>query len=200
MSCLQAPLQILLLLLLAVGSQLRGVAACTSYIVGPGASADGSVLIARNDDGDGPWFSSSLVYHPAREGPAVLRANLNNLTTTLPGPGLAYWALPAGPLADAAMGTNTTGAPLLAGRHAATLGPDQRPVLLLQGASGACSVHSGAQAMRCWAFSPAVCRLHAPVAHHAAPQARLPAGMRRAWRSQAPNPSTTRRQRWRPTP
>ncbi len=108
-----AHLQLLTLLLAAAGSWPRPVAACTSYIVGPDASADGSVLIARNDDGDGPWFSSSLVYHAAREGPAVLRANLNNLTITLPGPGLAYWSLPAGPLADAAKGTNTTGAPPL---------------------------------------------------------------------------------------
>lgn len=107
-----------LLLLAAACCQLRGAAACTSYIVGSAASTDGSVLIARNDDGDGAVSPNWLVYHPARKGPAVLRANLNNLTITLPGPGLAYWALPAGPLADAGSGTNTTGDLPLPSRHA----------------------------------------------------------------------------------
>ncbi|KAL4425605.1 hypothetical protein ABPG75_009621 [Micractinium tetrahymenae] len=98
-----------LLALLLAAAVVHPVAACTSFIVGSAASVDGSVLIARNDDGEGAVSPSSLVYHPAREGPALLRANLNNLTLTLPAPGFAYWALPAGPLADADKGTNTTG-------------------------------------------------------------------------------------------
>lgn len=52
---------------------------------------------------------SSLQHHPARQGPAPFRANLNRLALELPGPGLAYLSLPAGPLADAASGRNTSG-------------------------------------------------------------------------------------------
>lgn len=166
-----AHLKLLTLLLAAAGSWPRPVAACTSYIVGPDASADGSVLIARNDDGDGPWFSSSLVHHAAREGPAVLRANLNNLTITLPGPGLAYWSLPAGPLADAAKGTNTTGAaPLLkpCGDHTKrtikrSVGP--RPAAPTGGAKAFVRLRANCRA------PPRLSAL----------QARRPAGTRLAW-------------------
>ncbi|PSC67957.1 peptidase C69 [Micractinium conductrix] len=94
------------LLLLALGPQ--HASACTSYIVGAAASTDGSVLIARNDDGEGAVSPNWLVYHPRREGPAPWAANLNNLSLVLPAPGLAYFALPAGPLADGS-GRNTSG-------------------------------------------------------------------------------------------
>lgn len=100
---------LLSLVLLLLSGALRPAAACTSYIVGPGASADGSVLIARNDDGEGAIAPSWLVYHPPRPGPAPYHANLNNLSLELPAPGLAYFALPSGPLADAATGRNTSG-------------------------------------------------------------------------------------------
>lgn len=63
----------------------------------------------RNDDGEGAISPSSLQYHPARQGPAVFRANLNQLQLELPGPGLAYLSLPAGPLGDPASGRNTSG-------------------------------------------------------------------------------------------
>lgn len=66
-------------------------------------------LPQRNDDGEGAVSPSSLQYHPARQGPALFRANLNQLELELPGPGLAYLSLPAGPLADAASGRNTSG-------------------------------------------------------------------------------------------
>ncbi|PRW58931.1 dipeptidase [Chlorella sorokiniana] len=98
--------RLLLVLLMLVA---RPAAACTSYMVAAGASADGSVIIARNDDGEGAVSPSSLQYHPARQGPAVFRANLNQLELELPGPGLAYLSLPAGPLADPASGRNTSG-------------------------------------------------------------------------------------------
>lgn len=98
-----------LLLLLACGGGgglLHGAGACTSYIAGRDATIDGVVIIARNDDGDGATTPSSLVFHPARDGPAVFRANLNNLTIELPAPGLAYFALPDGVALDA---RNTSG-------------------------------------------------------------------------------------------
>ena len=68
--------------------------ACTSIIVGRGASDDGSLYITRSDDGEGARSPNNLIYHPARKGPAVFRANLNSLEVELPGPGLAYTALP----------------------------------------------------------------------------------------------------------
>ncbi|KAI3438712.1 hypothetical protein D9Q98_001132 [Chlorella vulgaris] len=83
--------------------------ACTSYIVAAHASTDGSVLIGRNDDGEGAVAPNWLVHHPARDGPAPFTANLNSLTLLLPGPGLAYFSLPSGPLADPSSGRNTTG-------------------------------------------------------------------------------------------
>lgn len=52
---------------------------------------------------------NTLVYHPARDAPAPFHANLNSLSLTLPGPGLAYFALPAGPMGDPASARNTTG-------------------------------------------------------------------------------------------
>lgn len=95
--------------LLALLSLAGGTTACTSYILGSRASEDGSILVARNDDGEGAVSPSSLVYHPARQGPAVFHANENRLALELPGPGLAYLSVPAGPLADAASGRNTSG-------------------------------------------------------------------------------------------
>ncbi len=68
-----------------------------------------SPAVQRNDDGEGAISPSSLQYHPARQGPAVFRANLNRLQLELPGPGLPYLSLPAGPLCDAASGRNTSG-------------------------------------------------------------------------------------------
>lgn len=97
------------LLLLLLGSSARPAASCTSYIVGRDASQGGAVIIARNDDGEGAVHPSSLLFHPARDGPALFKANLNRLSMELPAPGFAYTSLPAGPLADARSGRNTSG-------------------------------------------------------------------------------------------
>lgn len=96
--------RVLLLLLLA-----GGAAACTSYIVGRDASAGGVAIIARNNDGDGATSPTCLVYHPARDSPALFKSNVNSFQLDLPAPGLAYWAMPDGPLADASSGRNTSG-------------------------------------------------------------------------------------------
>lgn len=87
----------------------RQAAACTSYIVGRQASEGGVTVIARNDDGDGATSPTSLVHHRRREHPAAFRSNLNHFAITLPAPGLAYFALPDGPLADATAARNTSG-------------------------------------------------------------------------------------------
>lgn len=102
-----APLLVAALLLL-LASAARPAAACTSYIVGRHAS-EGVTVIARNDDGDGATSPTSLVYHPRRQHPAAFHANVNGFSITLPAPGLAYFALPDGPLADASSGRNTSG-------------------------------------------------------------------------------------------
>lgn len=43
--------RLLLALALTLAPLLRGAAACTSLLAGPGATADGGVLLARSDDG-----------------------------------------------------------------------------------------------------------------------------------------------------
>lgn len=93
----------LLLFLTAVGAQ-----ACTTIIVGKQGTSDGSVLIARNDDGeDARTDQNKLVWHPSREDPAVFRSNVNKLVLELPGPGLGYMALPV-MLADEAAARNAS--------------------------------------------------------------------------------------------
>lgn len=83
--------------------------ACTSIIVGGGATVDGSIYIARTDDtGDARSTVNRLVHHPARSAPAIFRSNANGLVVTLPAPGLAYTSLPV-TLADARAGRNASG-------------------------------------------------------------------------------------------
>ena len=73
---LPAPVFALLLLLLG----LDGAGGCTSLLVGRGATADGSLLLARSDDGsDALSDTNNLVFHPARAAPALWRSNLNAL-------------------------------------------------------------------------------------------------------------------------
>ncbi len=81
--------------LLLLAGLLQPAIACTSFIVGRAATTDGSIYIARSDDGDDTHSTvNNLVYHPPRDVPAVFRGNLNNLTVLLPAPGHAYFALP----------------------------------------------------------------------------------------------------------
>ena len=98
-----------LLLLVALAGVLPAALACTSIIVGGGATADGSVYMARTDDtGDARSTVNNLVYHDPRSSPAVFRSNANGLRMELPAPGLAYLALPV-ILADPAAGRNASG-------------------------------------------------------------------------------------------
>lgn len=96
-------------LLLLLGTALRPAGACTSIIIGREASADGSIFIARSDDGeDAHTDTNHLVYHPPREAPALFRSNINRLALELPGPGLAYFGWP-NIRADPAQGRNASG-------------------------------------------------------------------------------------------
>lgn len=77
-------LSLLLLLLGGLPAQLQhslGVMACTSLLVSRGATVDGSLLLARSDDGsDAISDTNNLVLHPAPSGPALWRSNMNDLT------------------------------------------------------------------------------------------------------------------------
>jgi hypothetical protein len=105
----RAPLlpRLLLLLPLLLSACTRRAAACTTVMVGAAASADGSIIIARSDDGEEVTTTNNVMYHPPREGPALFRANTNSFSIELPGPGLAYLALPIIP-ADPALGRNAS--------------------------------------------------------------------------------------------
>ncbi|EFN60171.1 hypothetical protein CHLNCDRAFT_9042, partial [Chlorella variabilis] len=70
------------------------VRACTSILIGRGATADGSAYIARTVDFGWSNITGNLRYHPARDTPATFASNDNNLTLQLPAPGLAYLAAP----------------------------------------------------------------------------------------------------------
>ncbi|KAI7845655.1 hypothetical protein COHA_000769 [Chlorella ohadii] len=68
--------------------------ACTTISVGAGATADRSVYIARTEDAPFSNFTQNLYAHPARDTPLLFRSNDNNMSITLPAPGLAYIAVP----------------------------------------------------------------------------------------------------------
>ena len=80
---------------------LPAAAACTSVLVSPAASADGSVLLARTDDTwDARSTVNNLAYHPPRSGPALFRSNANGLALELPAPGAPQRATRAGRRAE----------------------------------------------------------------------------------------------------
>ncbi|KAL4424341.1 hypothetical protein ABPG75_001642 [Micractinium tetrahymenae] len=98
----------LLLLLVLLGGSAAPASACTSLLFGRAASADGGVLLARSDDGsDAISDTNNLVWHPARDGPAVWRSNMNGLQVELPSPGLGFWSAPLF-LANRSSGSNTS--------------------------------------------------------------------------------------------
>jgi len=74
--------------------------ACTTIIVGRGATDDGSLIIARNEDTSGAAEAHNLIFHPARKEGAVFRSNAignddkNVFTCPLPKNALAYASFP----------------------------------------------------------------------------------------------------------
>ncbi len=84
----------LLPILLPALAPAPSVRACTSILIGRGATADGSAYIARTVDFGWSNITGNLRYHPARDTPATFASNDNNLTLQLPAPGLAYLAAP----------------------------------------------------------------------------------------------------------
>ncbi|WP_349919939.1 C69 family dipeptidase [Aeromonas veronii] len=67
--------------------------ACTGLIVGKGASADGSVMIARNEDFGVNNWNKHLVFHPARQNEGKLWKLGNGLEVPMPKAFLAYSAI-----------------------------------------------------------------------------------------------------------
>ncbi|MFT5871407.1 MAG: dipeptidase [Clostridium sp.] len=69
--------------------------ACTSVLVGKNASADGSVIISRNEDAQTAW-AKRFVIHPTtvNEPNAIFKSNANNFTYPLPATSLKYSATP----------------------------------------------------------------------------------------------------------
>lgn len=58
---------VLLLLLAVAGTALRSAAACTTILVGKGATTDGSMFLARTVDYAATGVASNnLLFHPAR--------------------------------------------------------------------------------------------------------------------------------------
>ncbi|KAL4437330.1 hypothetical protein ABPG75_004469 [Micractinium tetrahymenae] len=95
-----------LLLLAAAAAAPHAAQACTTIIVGKNASADGSIIIARNVDiAPGVFQPQVLVHHPFRAGNGTFKSNSNKLAVALPAPGVAYHAFPLIPASQSKWGT-----------------------------------------------------------------------------------------------
>lgn len=71
--------------------------ACTTIIVGKNASADGSILVARNDDGAGTT-GVNFIRHPSRAAGYVVRSTMKNrFSYRLPSRSMSYTGSPRGP-------------------------------------------------------------------------------------------------------
>lgn len=68
--------------------------ACTTIIVGKEATADGSIIIARNEDNAGASDAQNIVRHAPRKEAGVFVANDNAFTCELPPNALGYVAFP----------------------------------------------------------------------------------------------------------
>ncbi|GAB6058943.1 C69 family dipeptidase [Desulfonatronum parangueonense] len=68
--------------------------ACTTILVGHEATADGSLIIARNEDNAGASDAQNIVRHAPRREARVFQANDNAFTWNLPPNALGYTAFP----------------------------------------------------------------------------------------------------------
>lgn len=70
------------------------VRACTTILAGPEATADGSLIIARNEDNAGASDAQNIVRHDPRQEAMIFLANDNAFTWDLPPNALGYVAFP----------------------------------------------------------------------------------------------------------
>ena len=74
--------------------------ACTTIIVGKDATADGSIIIARNEDTDGAASPQNMIFHPSRKDSRVFKSNSicnsddNTFELELPKNSLSYVSFP----------------------------------------------------------------------------------------------------------
>ena len=68
--------------------------ACTTILVGPKATADGSLIIARNEDNAGASDAQNVIRHSPRSQAAVFEASDNDFTWHMPPNALGYVAFP----------------------------------------------------------------------------------------------------------
>lgn len=108
--------------------------ACTSIIVGRGATMDGSLYLARTVDYSNALFTNNLRYSPARTTAAVFKSSVNQFSMTLPAPGLAYVAAPStlvkGKLTMEEIGVNSRGVVVSTTQVRAVVDGDVPPPLL----------------------------------------------------------------------
>lgn len=67
---------------------------CTTILAGPEATADGSLIIARNEDTSGAADAQNIVRHARRQEAMLFEANDNAFTWPLPPNALGYVAFP----------------------------------------------------------------------------------------------------------
>jgi len=85
----------IVLLLAAIGSGVASTYACTTILVGKNASSDGSILIARNEDGDSGNAAVRFMYHPPRKtGYLYKNVEENQFTYQLPDNLMGYTGSP----------------------------------------------------------------------------------------------------------
>ncbi|WP_052507002.1 C69 family dipeptidase [Desulfonatronovibrio magnus] len=70
------------------------VAACTTILIGPEATEDGSLIIARNEDNAGASDAQNIIRHAPRSDAQVFFANDNDFTWPMPPNALGYVAFP----------------------------------------------------------------------------------------------------------
>lgn len=94
----QLPALLALAFVAAASLAPRGARACTTLLVGAGATQDGSLYLARTVDYDrqgGSLATNNLRLSPRRAAPAAFRSSVNKFAMDLPAPGLAYVAAPS---------------------------------------------------------------------------------------------------------
>ena len=83
------------LLVVAITGAISASYACTTILVGKNASSDGSILIARNEDGESGNAAVRFMYHPARKiGYLYKNVEENQFTYQMPDNLMGYTGSP----------------------------------------------------------------------------------------------------------